>query len=170
MHCMGNGDDLLGQTSFPEMDYKLGAPDGPAKEVPSVGSGVWRRGFASGAFVIWDNNNKNGTYSFPGEPPPPPEHHHKPYYPPSPPRPPPGPPPAVPPTCGVVAANTAVGQRDLGGARKTASAAACCALCREKEGCAAWAWHTEDGNSCHLHSVGAYFHSKEGCYAGNITL
>ena len=90
-HTVGNTDDMLGVTSFPEMDYKLGAPKGPAAETEE---GVWRRDFASGAFVIWvspglwfgcsmfrrsvrlchddgqDNNAKNGTYSFPGQPTP----------------------------------------------------------------------------------------------------
>ena len=47
---MGNTDDMLGVTSFPEMDYKLGEPKGPAAETEE---GVWRRDFASGAFVIW---------------------------------------------------------------------------------------------------------------------
>ena len=41
---------MLGVTSFPEMDYKLGEPKGPAAETEE---GVWRRDFASGAFVIW---------------------------------------------------------------------------------------------------------------------
>jgi len=49
-HAVGNTDDMLGVTSFPEMDYKLGAPKGPAAETEE---GVWRRDFASGAFVIW---------------------------------------------------------------------------------------------------------------------
>jgi hypothetical protein len=61
---------LVKETSFVEMDYSLGKPDGPAVEVPTTGSGVWRRSFGTGAWVIWDNNNGNGTYHFPGNPPP----------------------------------------------------------------------------------------------------
>ena len=70
LHCVHNepkidrpSDDLLGQTTFPEMDYKLGAPHGPAIEIPSKGSGVWKRTFGDkddGPYVIWDNNQKNG--------------------------------------------------------------------------------------------------------------
>jgi len=77
MHCMGNvnGGDLVNQTSFPEMDYELGAPGGPAAEVPAPGSGVWRRTFATGAWVLWDNTRRNGTYYFPGQGPPPEKAH-----------------------------------------------------------------------------------------------
>jgi hypothetical protein len=57
-------------TSFVEMDYPLEKPDGPAVEVPGSGSGVRRRTFATGASVIWDNNNGNGIYHFSGKPPP----------------------------------------------------------------------------------------------------
>ena len=70
LHCVHNEpqidrpyDDLLEQTTFPEMDYKLGAPHGPAIEIPSKGSGVWKRTFGDkddGPYVIWDNNRKNG--------------------------------------------------------------------------------------------------------------
>ena len=59
VHCMGAADiehALVAKTTFPEMDYKLGAPLGPAIEVPSKGSGVWHRTFAFGAWVLWDNN------------------------------------------------------------------------------------------------------------------
>lgn len=67
MHCMGNIDDgkLVEKTSFREMDYALGPPDGPAVEVPVPGSGVWHRTFATGAWVTWDNVRGNGTYHFP---------------------------------------------------------------------------------------------------------
>lgn len=61
MHCMGNTDDLLGDTVFPEMEYKVGEPKGPAKETET---GVWRRDFASGTYVVWDNNAEQGTVTW----------------------------------------------------------------------------------------------------------
>ena len=61
LHCMGNGDNLLGDTVFPEMDYPLGPPSGKAEEVRE---GVFVRKFGGGAkptIVTWDNNMKTGT-------------------------------------------------------------------------------------------------------------
>lgn len=68
MHCMGNtggkkggGVDLLGLTSFPEMDYKLGAPHGKAVEGPA---NVWTRTFGDAAkptVVTWDNAKATGS-------------------------------------------------------------------------------------------------------------
>ena len=60
LHCMGNGDDLLGDTVFPEMDYPLGAPAGKAVEFKK---GVWVRKFGKAkqpTVVTWDNNAKTG--------------------------------------------------------------------------------------------------------------
>ena len=65
IHCSHNGDDLLNATSFPEMDYKLGAPKGKAKET-SPGSNVWRREFASGTVVTYDNNRHTGKIDWAG--------------------------------------------------------------------------------------------------------
>jgi len=94
LHCMlsvDEGDDqgasnFLNATSWPQMDYKLGAPKSAAVEVPKEGSGVWRREFATGAWVEWDNNKGQGEYYFPGHPPSPPPS----------PSPSPAPPPAPP--------------------------------------------------------------------------
>ena len=61
LHCMGNGDNLLGDTVFPEMDYPLGPPSGKAEEVRE---GVFVRKFGGGTkptIVTWDNNMKTGT-------------------------------------------------------------------------------------------------------------
>eukprot|EP00040_Diaphanoeca_grandis_P003269 m.24433 g.24433 ORF g.24433 m.24433 type:complete len:425 (+) comp14608_c0_seq1:64-1338(+) len=75
MHCMGNtnetdgGTTVIEMTTWPEMDYALGEPDGPAVEVPTKGSNVWHRTFASGAWVTWDDTKQNGSYYFPGHPP-----------------------------------------------------------------------------------------------------
>jgi hypothetical protein len=66
IHCTHNGDDLLNATSFQEMDYHLGAPDGKAKETES-GSGIWRRRFGSGTVVTWDNKKHTGTISWAGQ-------------------------------------------------------------------------------------------------------
>lgn len=63
MHCVYNGDDLLSHTSFPEMDYVLGEPKGPAKETKQ-GSNVWMRHFASGTVVTYDNNKKTGNVAW----------------------------------------------------------------------------------------------------------
>eukprot|EP01063_Lacrimia_lanifica_P014015 TRINITY_DN2063_c0_g1_i2.p1 TRINITY_DN2063_c0_g1~~TRINITY_DN2063_c0_g1_i2.p1 ORF type:complete len:374 (+),score=174.76 TRINITY_DN2063_c0_g1_i2:60-1181(+) len=48
---------------FPEMDYTLGAPDGPAEE---RAAGVYRRRFASGTVAWWDNNKKTGNVTWGG--------------------------------------------------------------------------------------------------------
>ena len=32
MHCLYNGDELINSTTFPEMEYPLGNPTGPATE------------------------------------------------------------------------------------------------------------------------------------------
>ena len=64
VHCTHNGDDILQATAFPEMDKPLGAPTGPAREVPASGSGVWKRVFASGTTVFWDNNAHIGNISW----------------------------------------------------------------------------------------------------------
>lgn len=69
MHCMGNSgkqggggnDDMLGATTFPEMDFKLGAPHGKAVEGPK---NVWVRKFGDASnptVVTWDNVNKTGS-------------------------------------------------------------------------------------------------------------
>lgn len=72
MHCMGNtggahghgdaGDeDLLQKTTFPEMDYKLGAPLSKAVESPK---NVWTRKFGDASkptVVTWDNKKKSGS-------------------------------------------------------------------------------------------------------------
>ena len=67
MHCTYNGDDLVNSTSFLEMDYTLGAPRGKAVET-NPGSNVWRRVFASGTVVMYDNNNHTGQIEWAGQP------------------------------------------------------------------------------------------------------
>ena len=156
VHCMGNynGGTMVAKTTFPAMGYKLGAPNGPAAEVPAKGSGVWHRTFASGAWVLWDNNAKNGTYHFPGQPSPPP--------------PPPSPPPSpLPTTCGKILLNTGVGGASIGTWSNVATAGACCARCARGQECVAWAWH-RDSNRCHLVGGEATTHTVQGCDAGII--
>lgn len=63
MHCTYNGDDLIGQTSFTDMDNYLGKPKGPAQETPA-GSDIWVRMFASGTVVTYDNRKKIGTVAW----------------------------------------------------------------------------------------------------------
>jgi len=63
MHCTYNGDALLSDTTFPEMDHPLGAPDGPATE-KTPGDGVWTRRFASGTVAVWNENTQTGTVTW----------------------------------------------------------------------------------------------------------
>jgi hypothetical protein len=75
MHCMGNtgglhgqggSDDMLGDTSFPEMDYELGPPHGKAVEGPR---NIWVRKFGDATkptVVTWDNRKKSGTVQWAG--------------------------------------------------------------------------------------------------------
>ena len=67
MHCMSSDEDIIGATSFAEMDKPLGEPDGDAAEVPTAGSNVWRRTFASGTTVLYDNNAKRGNITWGGK-------------------------------------------------------------------------------------------------------
>jgi hypothetical protein len=128
--------------------WKLGAPHGPAVET-KPGSNVWTRTFESGANVTYDNNAKEGTYYFPGQPVPP-------MPPPPSPTPPPGP---VPASCGKLLVNTGMDGHDRGGVEKASSAADCCALCQagggSAKGCTRWSWHTEQNNGCHFHTTQA---------------
>ena len=87
LHCMYNGPprdgppgpfEFLGNTSFPEMDYYLGAPNGSATEI-FPGSNVWRRFFgdpAAPTVVEWDEGRQLGQIKWahqqPSSPPPPP--------------------------------------------------------------------------------------------------
>ena len=164
LHCMfsmdeasGGGDqDFVNATSWPEMDYKLGAPNGPAVEVPKEGSGVWRRGFATGAWVEWDNNKGHGEYYFPGHPSPSPPPSPSPS-PPPPPPPPPSPSPPVQPTsaCPVVQAGCSRRGHDRG--RTTAATwGECCVACGSDDGCESWVWSEKNApHYCHLHGANA---------------
>jgi len=59
LHCYDNSDSLLNRTNFPEIDNPLGEPDSDAQET-EPGSQIWKRRFASGTLVTWDNNKKTG--------------------------------------------------------------------------------------------------------------
>ena len=51
MHCLYNGDDLVTETTFPELAFPLGKPTGPAVK---KGRSKWVRSFASGTVVTYD--------------------------------------------------------------------------------------------------------------------
>ena len=142
---------------WPEMDYELGDPEGPAKETstspithhstftlthslthphPSApGSQIWGRNFSSGAWVVWDNRHKTGRLSFPGHPPPPP------------------PPPPHNITCGAKKStfltDYTFGSDDVD-RKVTSSAQDCCIFCVQTKHCVEWAWHSEQ-KRCHAH-------------------
>ena len=70
IHCTYNGDDLLKETVFDEMDNELGPPTGPAVEVGKKGSNVWVRHFKGTSdgrttVVTYDNNKHTGTVVWP---------------------------------------------------------------------------------------------------------
>ena len=159
--------DLLGQTTFPEMDWYLGPPNGSAVET-APGSNVWRRFFGGNAthaatVVEWaDDERQRGQISWSGQPPKPP-------LPPAPPTPPPSPGPVVPAVCGHLQVNTGIGPPDLGNATVVSSAAQCCESCRAMAGCDAWAWHTEQQNMCHFHPADAKpSPHKRGAFSGYL--
>ena len=165
MHCQYNGPDLMGVSAFPEMDYPLGDPDGPAVEVRS---GVWRRRFGGDAHgagggkvteVWWDNNAKDGNVTWGNAPPTP------------------APTPAPVMSCAnagnstrrrsTVMSNTTFGEDDVAHAHDVETAAACCALCAETDGCVEWAWHGADANkACHAHGPNSVQHPQAGTVAG----
>ena len=156
--------DLLGQTTFPEMDIYLGPPNGSAAET-APGSNVWRRFFGGDTtraptVVEWDDERQRGQISWSGQP-------LKPPLPPAPPPPPSPPAPVVPAACGKLLMNTGIGPPDLGNATVVSSATQCCESCRAMAGCVAWAWHTEQGHMCHYHSADAKpSPHKRGAFSG----
>ena len=88
--------------------------------------------------------------------------------PPSPaPKPPPAPSPPLPGYCGKPLVDYGIGDHELHD-EVTAGAAECCALCARTKGCASWAWHSEQNNTCHAHAVGAHKSSTKhyGCVSG----
>jgi hypothetical protein len=63
--------------------------------------------------------------------------------------------------------NTGLANADLGNAKVVGSVAECCALCHGTAKCVAWAWHTETGGDCHLHTGAAELHpGPNGCISG----
>jgi hypothetical protein len=130
-HCLYTGDSLLSATHFPEMDYFLGAPNGTAAET-AQGSQVFRRWFASGTVVTYDNKAKKGSIKWAGQPTPPPT--------------------PAPAYCGAALQDVGFGSHDLGHEAVTASLGECCARCAGVAGCEAYSWHTEQGNTCHFHT------------------
>ena len=129
-----HGEDLLNETTFPEMDYHLGNPEGSAVELEP---NVWRRRFGGGAggrdasnmttVVFWDNNRKTGNITWAGEPNPPP---------PPPPPPPPNPPPPPGSTCSGSGFLSDTIYRDGAGLglRPAVGPTACCRQCKEGKG------------------------------------
>jgi len=169
LHCMlsvDEGDDqgasnFLNATSWPQIDYKLGAPKSAAVEVPKEGSGVWRREFATGAWVVWDNNKGQGEYYFPGHPPSPPPS----------PSPSPAPPPAPPvqPTRTCPAVQAGCGRRGADHSRtKAATWAECCAACGSDAGCESWVWSEKNApHYCHMHGSKASPSTNAGSVCGS---
>jgi hypothetical protein len=137
LHCLYTGDELLAKTSFPEMDRFLGAPNGSATET-APGSELYRRFFASGTEVEWNNRTRKGSITWRGQPTPAPT-----------------PPPPIPASCGPPLQDTGLASHDLGDEVRVASLAECCSRCHGKKHCVGYAWHTEEGNRCHFHSTGA---------------
>ena len=52
---------------FPEVDYKLGTPQGKLAEESKPGSNIWRRAFASDTIVTYDNNKLTGKTVWAGQ-------------------------------------------------------------------------------------------------------
>lgn len=133
----------------------LGKPLSP----PAIVNGVVSRSFESGVRVRYDLTGKNGTIdgweAVPSPSPPTPG--------------PPTPTPALPGYCGAPLVDYGIGQHDLEKEVKvTAGPGACCSHCKSVAGCVAWAWHHEQKNACHVHSVGATKSDTKhpGCISG----
>ena len=133
------GEDLIKETTFPEMDYVLGDPESDAVEVEP---GVWRRRFGGGSkgitnmtVVFWDNNKKTGNISWAG-------HGHPP--PPSPPSSPPLPPPGAVCNPATFLDNTAYADGTGIAEVKAASAVACCTKCAAAEATRGCFWFSFD--------------------------
>jgi hypothetical protein len=155
LHLGYSGDDLLGRAAlFPERSFALGAPNGTAQET-FPGSRVWRRWFASGTTVQYDEGTKVGQIDWAGHPPTPT----------------PTPPPTapVPAVCGTVLQDTGMDGGDLGNTTVLATLGECCSACHDMAGCTIYSWHTEMGNTCHFHDgstrpVGG----KKGAFSGHV--
>eukprot|EP01048_Picozoa_sp_COSAG05_P012907 COSAG05_NODE_1329_length_5159_cov_5.257510_2_plen_518_part_00 len=156
-----------------QYDKPLGKPLG----LGSKGTdGVWRRNFTSGTAVWFDGATSSTQICWEGKgsdggPCPP--------FKPAPPAPPVPPAPPAPASCGIVRGDTGVSGAgsDLRPLEKQVeSAAECCAWCQAhshlprdaRMGCVFWAWHAEQGNTCHLHTAGGKFSHKEGCFSGRL--
>lgn len=124
---------------LPQYEKPLGPPLGDAVKGPD---GVWRRNFSSGTAAFFDPVSDKGQICWAGER--------------CPPFPAPGPPaPPLPLACGQVQVNTGVGGTgtDLHMDKVVPSAVDCCAWCQgNAPRCQMWSWHTEQHNTCHLHT------------------
>ena len=162
LHCGYNDAKLLSGTSYPEMDYYLGAPHGLAIAGPA---GVWTRLFGgalhggpagSNATVVVYNSGEgpstiewgNGQGRGPA------------------PAPPPGPGPSPAPTPGPVPHNgtkvcpkvyMSQGMRKANvGQVEAADWSTCCGRCAARIGCTKWSWAAENHpTECHLHGPAA---------------
>jgi hypothetical protein len=137
LHCLYSGEDLIPTSYFPEIDYPLGSPHGPAHEVPHIGSGVWERTFGQGVVATWDDVANTGDVVFPGRIPPPP-------------------PAAEIFKCEPGLAHTTrwKGQSfaffNLRHRNGVETALLCCSFCSRVNGCTKWSWHV-DQYTCHCH-------------------
>jgi hypothetical protein len=147
VHCLYNGDDLLKATTFAHMDDPLGAPNGTAQET-SPGSGVWRRWFASGTAVEYNNKKKKGTINWATVP--------------TPVTPVPVP-PSPSPACPSAQPDCFYKDHDLA-ATVARSWTDCCADCAGHKGCSKWVWTPP--TKCHLHDSKAT--KKSGDVGGNF--
>ena len=133
------GEDLLNETTFPEMDYLLGEPESDAVEVDP---GVWRRRFGGGGngtthnmtVVFWDNKKKTGNISWAGHPPPTP----------TPTPPPPPPPPGAVCNPATFLNNTAYADGTGLAEVEAVSAVACCTKCAAAEASSGCFWFSFD--------------------------
>lgn len=157
LHCLYNGPALIESTYFPEMNYPLGPPDGPAVEVP-MGSGVWKRRFASGVIATWNDNDMVGDVDFPGHPREARE-------------------PEEVLLCEPTMVRTTkledktFGLYNLARRDGVETAMLCCSFCAMTRGCTKWAWHVGDGNVCHAHGHQARGpRRKPGIVAGELLL
>ena len=157
-----DGEDLLAETTFPEMHYHLGPPEGPAAE---VAPNVWRRRFggvspggaideANMTVVFWDNNEKVGNITWAGHP-----------------RPPPAPTPPPPAT----GCNATGFRRDIAFSDysfkvvATRSAEACCQMCAEDstQGCSFFSYVTAT-KRCFLKATGDRPFPRPGAISGGV--
>jgi len=112
--------------------------------------GVWRRSFASGTNVSFDETSNKGIIEWS--------------------TPVPAPPPVPPSACTDAREGVSIHSKDItpDGGLKAKNAATCCELCYNTIGCSSYVWYTDGSKACHFHTGEAEFESRHNRISGVV--